>query len=229
MDLDDDLLAKLRGVDTPTICNALELLVPERRGHGYTVESLVCLRPELGPMVGVARTATIRCAGPSGMSSDEAGALSHGYYSYIDVGQKPSVIVIQDIDERKGFGAFWGEVNSSIHAGLGCVGLITDGGIRDLPDIAPSFQMLAGRVVPSHAFVHLVSFGEPVDVAGMRVCDGDLIHADRHGAVVIPWEVARQASPVADEVYQRERVIIEAARQPNFTADVLRDLREVTS
>ena len=215
-DLPADLIAELQTLDTPTVCNALELLVPRRRGYGFTTQPLVCTRPELKPIVAVARTATIRAAHPGDLSAEEARTLSDGYYAYIDAGPKPCVVVIQDLDAQRGYGAYWGEVNSSIHMGFGCVGVITDGGVRDLPDIAPGFQMLAGRVIPSHAYVHVVDFGRPVDVAGMRVRDGDLIHADQHGAVVIPQEVAAGVRGAADQVIRRERVIIEAARQPGF-------------
>jgi len=222
LELTEALIAELQSMDTPTVCNALELLVPKRRGYGYTTEPLVCARPHLAPMVGIARTATIRSAHPSDLSGAEARALSDAYYAYIDQGIKPSVIIIQDIDENRGYGSFWGEVNSAIHKGLGCVGLVTDGGVRDLPDIAEGFQMLAGRVVPSHAFVHVVDFARPVNVAGMRVRDGDLIHADQHGAVVIPHDVAAGVRTAADAVIKRERVIIEAARQPGFNIAKLR-------
>lgn len=221
-ELTDALIAELQTMDTPTVCNALELLVPGRRGYGYTTEPLVCTRPELKPLVGIARTATIRSAHPSDFAPPQQRELGDAYYAYIDQGAKPSIVVIQDIDENRGYGAFWGEVNSSIHKGFGCLGLITDGSVRDLPDIAPGFQMLAGRVGPSHAYVHIVDFARPVNVAGMRVRDGDLIHADQHGAVVIPHEVASQVRGAADQIIRRERVIIEAARQPGFDIDKLR-------
>jgi regulator of RNase E activity RraA len=224
-ELTPHLLAELQAIDTPTVCNALELLVPERRGYGYTTEPLLCIRPELKPVVGVARTATIRSAHPSDLSGKEASQLSDSYYLYIDDGPKPSVVVIQDIDEQRGYGSLWGEVNSAIHAGLGCTGLVTDGAIRDIPDIAAGFQMLAGRVVPSHAFVHVVDFGRPVNVAGMRARDGDLIHADSHGAVVIPLDVAENVRSAADQIISRERVVIEAARQPGFNFERLKETR----
>lgn len=216
------LLAELQTMDTPTVCNALELVAPKRRGYGYTTEPLVCIRPGLPPMVGLARTATIRSAHPGDLDGPAARALSDAYYSYIDAGPKPSVIVMSDIDLNRGYGSFWGEVNSAIHAGLGAAGLITDGGIRDIPDIAEGFQMLADRIIPSHAHVHLVDYARPVTVAGMRVIDGDLIHADQHGAVVIPHEVAAQVREAADQVIRRERVIIDAARQPGFNIERLR-------
>lgn len=222
IDLTDELRAELQGFDTPTVCNALEVLAPARRGWGFTTEPLVCVRPGLPPLVALARTATIRSAHPNDLAGSAARELSDAYYAYIDAGPKPSVVVIHDMDERRGYGAFWGEVNSAIHMGLGCEGLITNGGVRDLPDIAQGFQMLAARVVPSHAYVHVVDFGRPVDVAGMRVRDGDLIHADQHGAVVIPGDVAAGVKETARLLQARERVIIEAARAPGFTAEKLR-------
>ena len=220
--LTEDLRQELQSFDTPTVCNALEALAPARRGYGYTTEPLFCLRAALKPLVGVARTATIRSAHPSDLSGRAARELSDAYYAYIDTGPKPSVVVIHDADERRGYGAFWGEVNSAIHKGLGCAGLVTDGSVRDLPDVAEGFQMLAGRVGPSHAFVHVVDFGRPVDVAGMRVADGDLIHADQHGAVVIPHDVAAEVAAAARRLQAREKVIIEAARTPGFDVEKLR-------
>ncbi|MEO7370751.1 MAG: RraA family protein, partial [Ilumatobacteraceae bacterium] len=144
------------------------------------------------------------------------------YYAYIDAGPKPSVIVMQDLDEERGYGSFWGEVNSNIHKGLGCEAVITNGSVRDLPDIAAGFQMLADRVGPSHAFVHVVDFSRPVTVAGMRVSDGDLIHADQHGAVVIPHDVCGRIREAADLIIKRERVVISAAQKPGFDAEALR-------
>jgi len=220
--LTEDLILDLQGFDTPTVCNALEVLAPARRGYGFTTEPLFCLRPALKPIVAVAKTATIRAAHPSDLSGDAARELSDAYYAYIDAGPKPSVVVIHDGDERRGYGALWGEVNSAIHKGFGCEGVITDGSVRDLPDVAEGFQMLAGRVGPSHAFVHVVDFGRPVDVAGMRVRDGDLIHADQHGAVVIPHDVAAEVKTAARRLQARERVIIEAARTPGFDIEKLR-------
>jgi regulator of RNase E activity RraA len=220
-DLSPDLIAELKSVDTPTVCNALELLVPERRGYGFTTKPLLCTRPELGPVVGIARTATIRAAHPSDPDADQAYARD-GYYAYIDTGPKPSIVVIQDLDDERGYGSFWGEVNSNIHKGLGCDAVITNGSVRDLPDIAPGFQMLADRVGPSHAFVHVVDYSRPVTVSGMRVSDGDVIHADQHGAVVIPRGACEDIRRTADLIMRRERVVISAAQQPGFDVDALR-------
>ena len=221
--VDETLLDALRALDTPTVCNALERVAPKRRGYGYTVDPLVCTRPERGSMVGYARTATIRAMHPSDLAGAEARGMQDGYYSYVDDGPKPSVMVIQDLDgESRGYGSFWGEVNSNIHNGLGCIGLVTDGSVRDLPDVAEGFQMLADRVGPSHAFVHPVGFGTPVTVAGMRVKDGDLVHADQHGAVVIPHDVAEDVPEAAAAIARREAVIIQASQEPGFDMARLR-------
>lgn len=221
-DLTAELRRDLQSFDTPTVCNALEVLAPARRGHGYTTQPLFCARPALPPLVGLARTATIRSAHPNDLAPAAGRELSDAYYAYVDAGPKPSVIVIQDLDEPRGYGAFWGEVNSAIHKGLGCEGLVTDGGVRDLPDLAEGFQVLAGRVIPSHAYVHVVDFGRPISVAGMRVRDGDLIHADQHGAVVIPHEAAGRVKETARLLQARERVILEAARAAGFNIEMLR-------
>ncbi|MEM1246348.1 MAG: RraA family protein [Acidobacteriota bacterium] len=217
-----ELHTDLEALDTPTVCNALEVVAPKRRGYGYTTSPLVCLRPELGSVVAVARTATIRAAHPSDLRGEEARRLSDDYYAYIAAGPKPSLVVVQDLDGDGGYGSFWGEVNSAIHKGLGCRGVITDGCVRDVPDIAEGFQVLAASVLPSHAFVHVVDFGRSVDVAGMKVRSGDLIHADQHGAVVIPREVASQIPEAAAAIARRERVIIDAANEPDFDVAALR-------
>lgn len=221
--MDNALFISLGKLDTPTICNALEVVAPERRGYGYTVEPLVCTRPGLPPMVGYARTAALRAAHPSDLRGKAARELSDAYYAYIDSGPRPAIILIQDLDgPQRGYGSFWGEVNSSIHKGLGCLGVITDGSVRDIPDIAEGFQMLANRVGPSHAYVHIVDFGKSITVAGMRVSNGDIVHADQHGAVVIPAAVADRIPDAAAKIQRSERVIINAAKEPGFNMERLR-------
>ena len=222
-DISDSLLDQLRELDTPTICNALEVVVPDRRGYGYTTDPLVCTRPELGSLVGVARTATIRAMHPSDAKGSDARDIQYGYYQYIDSGEKPSIVCIQDLDgESRGYGSLWGEVNSNVHYGLGCLGVITDGSVRDLPDVAEGFQMMANRVGPSHAFVHVVDYGKAVNVAGMRVVDGDLVHTDQHGAVVIPRDIADKVPEAAAGIARKERVIIDAAQESGFNFDRLK-------
>jgi regulator of RNase E activity RraA len=121
--------------------------------------------------------------------------------------------VIEDLDDEVGYGAFWGEVQSNIHKALGCLGVITNGSIRDIPMIAPGFQMLAGSLSPSHAYTHVEDFGTPVTVHGMKVNSGDLIHADQHGAVVVPLEIIPKMKAALDELNAREAKIIKAAKE----------------
>lgn len=206
--LTEEDFAALRALDTPTVCNALEITSPERRAMGFTTTPLVCPRPHLPPMVGFARTATLRSMKPAA-----PGVVNRvAYYEYVAAGTGPTITCIQDIDDHPGFGAFWGEVNTNIHKAIGCLGVITTGSIRDLPDCAEGFQLLADRVGPSHAHVHIVDFGKPVHIHGMDVQSGDLIHADQHGAVVIPIEVAREVPKAAKQIQNREAIVLAACK-----------------
>ena len=176
----------LRTLDTPTVCNLIEMVAPERRGLGYTVKHLHCPFPDLPPMVGFAKTVTIRTKDkvPLGEASYMSKRLD--YLDYVAAMPRPSIVVIEDLDgEHAGFGAFWGEVQSNLHKALGCLGTITNGSIRDIAMIPPGFQMLAGSISPSHAYVHVVDFAVDVTVHGMAVASHDLVHADHHGAVAV--------------------------------------------
>lgn len=218
------VLEALGRYDTPTICNAMEVVAPERRLIGYTTKQLVCPFPDLPPMVGYARTATIRATSASSLSPADARAQRAAYYEYCGTGLGPRISVIQDLDGASiGFGAFWGEVNSSVHKALGCLGVVTDGSIRDIPQWAPGFQALAGSIGPSHAYVHLAGFGETVCVAGMTVSSDDLIHADQHGAVVIPANVAAKLPDAAELCGRREEPILAIARSSSFTVEKLKE------
>jgi regulator of RNase E activity RraA len=216
-------LEALRAFDTPTICNALEIVAPGRRAYGFNRRPLVAPFPDLKPVVGFARTALIRSREPHPRDRDSATRLRLGYYEHVAAEPLPSISVIQDIDAPDtGFGAFWGEVQTHVHAGLGCVGVITDGSVRDLDAMSPGFFVLAGSVMPSHAHVHLVEFGGTVSIGGMVVSANDVIHADRHGAVVVPHDAVAGIPAAVDLLTRRERVIIEASKQPGFSIERLR-------
>ncbi|MBV9860416.1 MAG: RraA family protein [Alphaproteobacteria bacterium] len=216
-------LDALRAYDTPTICNALELVVPARRAMGFTRRPLVAAFPQMKPVVAFARTGMIRSREPHPRDRDSANRIRLGYYEHIAAEPLPSIAVLQDIDAPDtGFGAFWGEVQTHVHKGLGCAGVITDGSVRDLDAMAPDFIVLAGSVMPSHAHVHLVDFGGTVSVAGMVVSPNDVIHADRHGAVVIPPDAVEKIPAAIDLIARREKVIIEASKRPGFSVDDLR-------
>jgi regulator of RNase E activity RraA len=216
-------LEALRAFDTPTICNALEVVAPARRAIGFMRRPLIAPFPQLKPVVAFARTAHIRAREPHPRDRESATELRLGYYAHIAAEPQPSIAVIQDVDgPDQGFGAFWGEVQSNVHKGLGCVGVITDGSVRDLDQMASDFFVLAGSVMPSHAYVHLVDFGGTVSVAGMLVSPNDVIHADRHGAVVIPPDAVAKLPAAIDVLTRREKVVIDAARAPGFSVERLR-------
>ena len=216
-------LKSLIALDTPTICNALEVVAPQRRGFGYTTKPFVSARPQLPPIVGYARTATIRAMHPSDRSAGEMKEQRLAYYRYVSEGPRPSIMVIEDLDPTPGYGAYWGEVQSTVHKALGSIGCVTNGSFRDLDMWAPGYQMIGGRIGPSHAHVHMVTFGQPVNIFGMQVGHDDVIHADFHGAVVIPADSVRKLPAAIDLISRREKVILDVCRDPGFTPAKLRD------
>ena len=216
----EDQLTFLRSIDTPTVSNLIEIVAPERRGAGYTASHLHCPFPDLPPMVGFAKTATIRARDPVSGPSYTQKRL--GYLDYVAAAPRPGIVVIEDKDDPPGYGAFWGEVQTNVHKALGCLGTVTNGSIRDLAAVAEGFQMLAGSIAPSHAYVRVVEFGISVTIHSMEVRSGDLIHADRHGAVVIPPEAIKELPAAVDLLARREKVIIDAAKAPGFSVARLR-------
>lgn len=218
-DITEADLRKLTEWDTPTICNGLELVTPERRTIGFTTAPLVPLDPSLPPICGYARTGTIRAVSkPTGNPQETRAA----YYTYVADGELPRIVVLQDLDPEPGFGAFWGEVNTNIHKGLGCLGCVTNGSFRDIDASAKGFQILGGKVGPSHAWVHIVDFGTPVNVGGMPVQHDDIIHADRHGAVIVPAEAVKKLPEAIALLERKEKVILDAAKAPDFNIDKLK-------
>jgi regulator of RNase E activity RraA len=209
----------LKTWDVPTICNALELVMPERRAVGFTVEPMVAVDASLPPIVGLARTGTIRAKEPP--RGPVANRLD--WYDYVADADLPTIVVLQDIDDRPGYGAVWGEVQSTVHKALGARGCVTNGSFRDLTAWAKDFQMIGGRVGPSHAHVHLVDFGKPVNVFGMQVAHDDVVHADYHGAVVIPAEAVKKLPAAIDVVARREKVILDICKSPDFSPAKLRE------
>jgi regulator of RNase E activity RraA len=212
----------LRSIDTPTVCNLVEIVAPARRGAGYTVKHLHCPFPDLPPMVGFARTVTIRAKDAFGMGDASYIQRRLDYLDYVAAEPRPSVMVIEDLDEEPGYGAFWGEVQSNVHQALGCLGTVTNGSVRDIPMIPPGFQMLAGSIGPSHAYVHMVEYGGEVNVHGMTVRSNDMIHADRHGAAVVPADKIAAMKTALVGLADREAKIIKAARAPDMTVEKLK-------
>ncbi len=215
-------LKKLTDWDTPTICNGLEHLSSDYRVKSFTVEQMQCFDPSLPPIIGYARTAMIRSMTPPEGQPEEIREKRARYYETIAAEPNPSISVIQDLDLTPGFGAFWGEVNTAIHKGLGCLGVVTNGSFRDIDACAPGFQLLGGKVAPSHAWVHLVDIECEVNIFGMAVKPNDIIHADRHGAVVVPADCVKELPAAIDVLTRREAVILDVARSPGFNVDILK-------
>jgi hypothetical protein len=205
--------------DTPTICNGLELVAPERRAIGFTVEPMVAADRKLPPIVGLTRTGLIRAKEPP------RGPIPprEDWYDYVAAQDLPTIAAIQDIDDRPGYGAFWGEVQSTVHLALGVKGCVTNGSFRDVDMLAPGFQIIGGRIGPSHAHVHMVQMRCEVNLFGMLVKDDDVVHADYHGAVVIPADAVRKLPDAIDLISRREKVILEMARAEGFTSAKMRD------
>lgn len=205
--------------DTPTICNGLELVAPERRAIGFTVEPMVAADRKLPPIVGLARTGLIRAKEPP------RGPIPprEDWYDYVAAQELPTIAAIQDIDDRPGYGAFWGEVQSTVHLALGVKGCVTNGSFRDVDMLAPGFQIIGGRIGPSHAHVHMVQMRCEVNVFGMLVQHDDVVHADYHGAVVIPADAVRKLPDAIDLISRREKAILEMARAEGFTSAKMRD------
>lgn len=212
-------LNALRAWDTPTICNGIEILAPERRALGFTVEPVVVVDRKLPPIVGLARTGMIRAKEPARGPTPPR----EDWYDYVAADGFATIAVIQDVDDRPGFGAFWGEVQTAVHAGLGVSGCVTNGSFRDIDMLAPGFQIVGGRIGPSHAHVHIIQMKCDVNIFGMLVRHDDVVHADVHGAVVIPAGVVRSLPKAIELIARREKAILDCARAPGFNARAMRE------
>ena len=215
------LFEHLRRFDTPTIANALEIAQGKRSTRGFTRQTYLCAFAKLPAIVGFARTAAIRCSTPYDPAVRRKNQIA--YYEYVAQADQPTIAVIQDIDSQPGLGAFWGEVNTHVHWGLGCAGALTNGSMRDLDAMHPQFQCFAATLSPSHAWVQVVETGKPVEVFGLAVADGDIVHADRHGAVTIPPDVLEKLPAAIDLMARREKVILDAAKKPGFGVAALKE------
>jgi len=181
-----------------------------------------CFFPELGPLVGYAATATIRARGEPAHGDQTA------LYQHVREIPEPRVVVVQDLDEPPGCGSLWGEVNATIFGALGCAGCVTDGCVRDLKEArAMGFQFFARGPGVSHAYVRVETVAEPVTVGGLRVTPGDLIHADQHGVLLIPHEVAAELPAAAERVIAGEQSLLKWVRSSDFNADELIERRRV--
>lgn len=211
-----ETLDVLKRVDTPTVCNAIEVIEGRRGFARFTRGTVLASDPGAGAICGYARTAAIAAASPPEGPADAVRARRMAYYRHMSEGPRPAIAVVEDQDGAAAIGAFWGEINATVHKGLGLSGAITNGVMRDLGDLPAGFPILAGSIGPSHGFAHVRSIGAPVTVFGLRVETGDFLHADRHGALVIPDAYLPDIAAAIAKLQRTERLILDPARARDF-------------
>ena len=209
--MDATLHKLLRTVDTPTVCNAIEVAQGKRGFAGFTRGTMLCSAPGQA-MVGYARTARIQAVNAPTEDPEVIKTRRMAYYKYMSEGTRPGVAVVQDMDVPNAIGAYWGEVNTNIHKAFGLSGALTDGVMRDLGDLPDGFPVVAGSIGPSHGFVHVVDIDTPVTIHQMTVAPGDLVHADRHGAVVIPTDVIATLEGAIAQLFASEKIVFDATK-----------------
>jgi 4-hydroxy-4-methyl-2-oxoglutarate aldolase len=225
--LTEEQLNYLRRWDTPTIANGLEWKeLPEKHGQkrtdGLFDPKIQCRFPDMGIINGYAATAVVKASEPQEEGGDYTNRMD--YWRYLDSLPKPTILVIHDLDAPNPIGSFWGEVNGSVHTSLGCIGVVTDGGVRDLDEVRTlGFQFYSAEVLVSHAYIHLVEYGNPVEVGGVKVESGDLIQADQHGAIRIPESIATVLGQACYEQFESERALVQFCQTPGVTVDTLID------
>ena len=205
-------IEELKAFSTPTISNAIELFHVRPPTEGFMRPGLICRYPDFPPIVGYAATATFAAQQPAARPSDP-----QAYYESVLAQPAPRISVAQDLDEEP-IGALFGEVTATVHKALGCVGHITNGGVRDIDEVREiGFQLISSCVLVAHAYIHLEDFATPVQVGGVTVNPGDLLHADQHGFCIIPPQVAPHLAEACRGIEEAEQPILELARSSAFT------------
>ena len=217
--MNENLLKLLQRVDTPTVCNAIEVAQGKRGFNAFTRGTMLAAHTDAPAMVGYAHTARIAAVAPPTEPAEVIKARRMAYYRHMSEGPRPAVVVIEDMDFPHCIGAYWGEINTKVHKGFGMSGALTNGVMRDLGDLPDGFPVVAGSIGPSHGFVHVKEVGTTVTVFGMQVADGDLIHADRHGGVVIPSEVLDTLEVAIHKLLDTEKLVLDPARKDGFDLD----------
>jgi regulator of RNase E activity RraA len=213
-------LEALRQFDTCTLSNAIEMLDIRPRNEGFISGTVRCQFPGLEPVIGFAVTGRIRTSMPP--------IKGHCYYDNIDwwrylaEARGPRIVVMKDADHNPGVGALFGEIHARISKALGTVAYVTNGSVRDLPGIeALGFQLFAEGVSVSHAYAHVVDFGEPVEIGGLRIATGDLLHGDRHGIQSIPHESVHELIRLAEQMRRQEQDLFRCIDAKDFNVDKL--------
>jgi len=216
----DDVFEKLKLLDTCTVSNAIERLNVRLRNEGFVAGALRCRFQNFDPLLGYAATGRIRSASPP--MSGRCYYDRMDFWEYLATLPEPRVMVLEDVDHVPGLGAFVGEVHANIGLALNCVGYVTNGAVRDLPAVkALGFHLFSGTVSVSHAYAHLIEFGEPVTIGGLKIAPGDLIHGDCHGVQAIPLEIAAQIPEEAGRIMHSENELKQFCQSPHFSLEGL--------
>jgi regulator of RNase E activity RraA len=218
--LSDETFQKLKAIDSATVANAIEKFGVRPDTWGYTGPEIRCLFPHMGVMLGYAVTGVM---GPREVGEQ---GWRQGWLDYtqaIEDSPKPAVCVIEDAPVWPMQGALVGEVMATCMQALGALGVVTNGGVRDVEQVRDmGFQYHAPGVIVSHGQVKFHSVGRPVRLGRLEVSPGDLVHADVNGVVLIPFEIADQVPAAAEAILKREAEIMEVARRPGLRAADLR-------
>ena len=214
-------LEALHRLDACTLANAIETFRQRLRNEGFVDHTVRCLFPHLQPMLGYAATIKIRGSAPP--TADRPFADRTDWWDYILSLPEPRVVVVQDVAARCGLGSLVGAVHMNILRALHCVGVVTNGSVRDIPAAErAAFHFFAGSVAVSHAYVHIVEFGTPVQIGGLAIQSGDLLHGDLHGVQSIPLDLAGQLPSVAEKIAAHEQALIALCRSPEFSLEKLK-------
>jgi regulator of RNase E activity RraA len=216
-----EVLEFLRRTDTCTVSNAIEAFEVRMRNEGYIHGGVKCLFPEMTPVVGYAVTGRIRTTAPP-VVRNICYYNRPEWWEYVAKFPSPKILVLSDMDDAPGIGAFFGEIHAQISKALGCVAYVSNGSVRDVPSLREAdFQCFAGGVSVSHSYAHLVEFGEAVEIGSLKILPGDLLHGDFHGVQKIPREIAGELPETVAQVVAREAKLIRLCQEPDFSIDKL--------
>ena len=223
--LTTEALEGLRHIDACLLANAIETFHERLRNEGFVDRSVRCIFPEFQAMAGFAATLKIRGSDPP--TADGCFPERTDWWDYVLSVPNPRVVVIQDVSERPGLGSMIGGLHMNILRRLNCVGVVTNGSVRDIPAAREiGFHLFAGGISVSHAYVHIVEVGQPVEIGGMKVQSGDLLHGDLHGVQSVPLDIAERVPAVAAAIRAQKQLLIDFCRSKEFT---LKKAREALS
>jgi len=218
-----ELLDFLRNTDTCSVANAIETFNIRMRHEGFTQDEISCQFPSLGSTVGYAVTGKIRTTAPP--IANVCYYHRTDWWEYVASFPSPKILVVRDVDRIPGTGAFVGEVHARIAQALGCVGYISNGTVRDLDELREAnFQCFSGGASVSHAYAHIVDFGAPVEIGGLIISPGDLLHGDCHGVQSIPPAIAEDLPNAVNAVLDREAELLRFCRSADFSLEKLVDI-----